>query len=230
MRTPLSSGRRCFNPPSPCGEGLNAKNLWRKRKCFNPPSPCGEGQKPATVSRSSAWFQSTLPVWGGTGIQKWYVSYRGVSIHPPRVGRDRLLLYTVRRCIMFQSTLPVWGGMNWYSDSYVDAQMFQSTLPVWGGITAPALCGGQSFSFNPPSPCGEGCLQRRAPGGGAGVSIHPPRVGRDGWLLDDIPLDVLFQSTLPVWGGIRYSPAQLEKMHGFQSTLPVWGGIRRRKQ
>ena len=34
-------------------------------------------------------FQSTLPVWGGTGGRRAEALERAISIHPPRVGRDR---------------------------------------------------------------------------------------------------------------------------------------------
>ena len=37
--------------------------------------------------------------------------------------------------------------------------------------------------------------------GRAKISIHPPRVGRDQIDLFDDPYEIVFQSTLPVWGG-----------------------------
>ena len=78
-------------------------------------------------------FQSTLPVWGGTGrnlsIQpnsryfnppspcgegpdKVMVVNDGehISIHPPRVGRDMVSKAETDQISRFQSTLPVWGG------------------------------------------------------------------------------------------------------------------------
>ena len=57
----------------------------------------------------------------------------------------------------FQSTLPVWGGTLPSGFSMAFSMMFQSTLPVWGGTA----------------------VHRLDVGGGPGVSIHPPRVGRD---------------------------------------------------
>ena len=79
----------CFNPPSPCGEGLwyfiatlfsprvsihpprvgRDSLCWRGGVCpqrFNPPSPCGEGRCGYQHFRIPVSFQSTLPVWGGT--------------------------------------------------------------------------------------------------------------------------------------------------------------------
>ena len=122
--------------------------------------------------------------------------------------------------------------------------------------------------FNPPSPCGEGQQVQRMDSatrkfqstlpvwGGTVVlydcllilkiSIHPPRVGRDGADADSVRQWKLFQSTLPVWGGtaaslqarrgkrISIHPPRVgrdallraiaPRMEEFQSTLPVWGG------
>ena len=102
---------RNFNPPSPCGEGREVRNIGVYRPDFNPPSPCGEG---LTVwialgkvvlfqSTLPVWggtspdlaffchdmiFQSTLPVWGGTSVTPRKRRKTNISIHPPRVGRD----------------------------------------------------------------------------------------------------------------------------------------------
>ena len=78
---------RHFNPPSPCGEGLETGLSTQELVDFNPPSPCGEGQPGTSAHYFVDEFQSTLPVWGGT-------------------------LYHMRRIrgSGFQSTLPVWGG------------------------------------------------------------------------------------------------------------------------
>ena len=81
---------------------------------------------------------------------------------------------------IFQSTRPVWGATVTAHFSRVFLE-FQSTRPVWGAT-----------------------LYVHANAGGAGISIHAPRVGRDqipwtrcppGWSQ--------FQSTRPVWGATR---------------------------
>ena len=109
------------------------------------------------------------------------------------------------------------------SSSSLATSMFQSTLPVWGGTPAPRR------------------LLQAYP-----VSIHPPRVGRDGWYCTTASSSSKFQSTLPVWGGtlnptamglwqLRFNPPspcgegryRIATSIGcgwFQSTLPVWGG------
>ena len=145
-------------------------------------------------------FQSTLPVWGGTravcetfraihdfnppspcgeGLRHVVadVHILAISIHPPRVGRD----FTWASCF--------------YSIKY-----FNPPSPCGEGH-AP-ICGWHGrMDFNPPSPCGEG------PGLGVpgnlqrAISIHPPRVGRDGGQCTKNGRNRAFQSTLPVWGG-----------------------------
>ena len=100
--------------------------------------------------------------------------------------------------------------------------VFQSTLPVWGATRG--LSGGQgdSWYFNPRSPCGErrqpdapcpipGQFQSTLPVWGATglksfvgqdvtISIHAPRVGSDSAHSIQSKADQRFQSTLPVWG------------------------------
>ena len=123
-------------------------------------------------------FQSTLPVWGGTGQ---YFGGRPVfhGFNPPSPCGEG------RACGCGFCGLP----------------MFQSTLPVWGGTGCVLCAPGGGRCFNPPSPCGEGrvwpdlvahgvVFQSTLPvWGGTSpgrqqasmivVSIHPPRVGRD---------------------------------------------------
>ena len=56
------------------------------------------------------------------------------------------------------------------------------------------------------------------------ISIHPPRVGRDSHVRPPFSLDMVFQSTLPVWGGTPCDGLDRHPGQVFQSTLPVWGG------
>ena len=124
-----------FNPRSPCGERHTKAGLSQRftrisihapragsdptsKKSlgvilyFNPRSPCGERRRATRWQRSTARFQSTLPVRGATRI--WTVCHRcvsadfnprspcgerlcswrlslqraGISIHAPRAGSD----------------------------------------------------------------------------------------------------------------------------------------------
>ena len=176
----MTSLTRDFNPPSPCGEGHRWQG-WQTYRYFhfNPPSPCGEGLGLVDLRRFVAEFQSTLPVWGGTQPGSHAERRTRISIHPPRVGRD-----------------PAAAGRA------VSTMSFQSTLPVWGGTVGGRVLFGPVDNFNPPSPCGEGparstssmgvsVFQSTLPVWGGtdsdtvsatakAISIHPPRVGRDG--------------------------------------------------
>ena len=83
-------------------------------------------------------FQSTLPVWGGTGIPRRPGLTHQISIHPPRVGRD------IRDAIAafvpeYISIHPPRVGRD-----------ARRNVPKLG-----------CSNFNPPSPCGEGRVSRR---------------------------------------------------------------------
>jgi len=101
-----------------------------------------------------------------------------VSIHAPRVGRD------------------------YVEPEPVPPDMFQFTRPAWGATAA----------FTPPFwSCGR--FNSRAPRGarqkGARskqikkVSIHAPRVGRDGMPATEPSGFGMFQFTRPAWGATR---------------------------
>ena len=122
-----------------------------------------------------------------------------ISIHPPRVGRDRFLLgaliqrqnfnppspcgegqgddYYFKRFNRFQSTLPVWGGTPAAAD-VTSIKTFQSTLPVWGGTGLPVSLL-LALRFQSTLPVWGGTGKRCSKRIDIGISIHPPRVGRD---------------------------------------------------
>ena len=104
---------------------------------FNPRSPYGErrGRDPGLTAHGG--FQSTLPIWGATGV-----------------------LMPDSGTISFQSTLPIRGATVSVQDGHDEARIsihaphtgsdrevlksrtsspFQSTLPIRGATTAPAL-------------------------------------------------------------------------------------------
>ena len=204
------------------GGTLSPSPSWSWWRNFNPPSPCGEGPL-LSISRS-IWdlFQSTLPVWGGTGSIVGLVKDADISIHPPRVGRDRDMWADLDAETVFQSTLPVWGGTV-AARRAVMTGVFQSTLPVWGGtITSHHFVCHSTFQSTLPVWGGTGddltavqmatCISIHPPRVGRdvlvglgitkpGISIHPPRVGRDGRQCSPGTMITPFQSTLPVWGG-----------------------------
>ena len=128
----LSPPKSHFNPRSPCGERLpGSASCFPLVEYFNPRSPCGERLDYGSGYLISKPFQSTLPVWGATGVN-----------------------FNARITSLFQSTLPVWGATPYGgrrsggADDFnprspcgerptlrvEDCQkfIFQSTLPVWG--------------------------------------------------------------------------------------------------
>ena len=167
-----------FNPPSPCGEGLHNAGIPLRLVYFNPPSPCGKG----------------LPFDPSTKLEL------PISIHPPRVGRDRGFPVEEYQTVMISIHPPRVGR---------DADLGRFTT--------------YDRNFNPPSPCGEG------PGGqdlrpvSKAISIHPPRVGRDhgGQCHEMEPCD--FNPPSPCGEGLCVYAAVVG-LQQFQSTLPVWGG------
>ena len=143
---------------------------------FNPLSPHGE-RRVETVTRMAC---------------------NGISIHSPRMGRDRADFIGLLLATTFQSTLPAWGE-TLLPYSPMDGVEFQSTLPAWGetGFRG-AGCRRRPY-FNPLSPHGE----RPNVGGCSGR-------GRD------------FNPLSP--HGERHRVQKiLSHHHRFQSTLPAWG-------
>ena len=76
---------------------------------FNPLSPHGERQRHRGFRPGMEQFQSTLPAWGETAVLRCVLTSRSISIHSPRMGRDRHPVCGRRWSWRFQSTLPAWG-------------------------------------------------------------------------------------------------------------------------
>ena len=146
-------------------------------------------------------FQSTRPVWGATAFADSQKVQYIISIHAPRVGRDKrqeenherltdfnprapcgarhrhIVKFTPR--IIFQSTRPVWGATH-SLQSQAKLRQFQSTRPVWGATSSSfhLACSPSPFQSTRPV---WGATVRPAvrPAQRSSISIHAPRVGRD---------------------------------------------------
>ena len=168
-----------FNPPSPCGEGPERRNVpvTRAGISIHPPragrdgEALGDGQKANKIS--------IHPPRAGRDLLRAGCPYHDprISIHPPRAGRDtpngpvlldhqdfnppspcgegRTFHAPARVLCQFQSTLPVRGGTISFL-LLISLPLFQSTLPVRGGTSSGKKIVPSSVYFNPPSPCGEG--------------------------------------------------------------------------
>ena len=172
----------------------------RVKKNFNPLSPHGERHRPWPGIRPPRPFQSTLPAWGETGEALGEPTLWHISIHSPRMGRDR-------RAAMRQAKRQYFNPLSPHGERLPNRERehrnsrFQSTLPAWGETLRALQDAARHRHFNPLSPHGE----RQSPSGSTG--------GR--WWR--------FQSTLPAWGETKRE--KLEHLHPgrFQSTLPAWG-------
>ena len=146
-----------FNPPSPCGEGrVTPSGALPKGVISIHPPRVGRDFLRRRKNDNAEDFNPPSPCGEGPRLCHDNVRKLLISIHPPRVGRDIKTVKKGTQPRRFQSTLPVWGGTEWRRDSSREYP-FQSTLPVWGG-TLPVF------------------VQHRLDI----ISIHPPRVGRDG--------------------------------------------------
>ena len=146
---------------------------------FNPRAPCGARLPPALVGCLADLFQSTRPVWGATSSAMPSTRTMMISIHAPRVGRDKRNDKQRHHCKNFNPRAPcgarrrlraVHAGPHTHFNPrapcgarpkivafYGLNDEFQSTRPVWGATIA-----GWFFLLNPEP-----------------ISIHAPRVGRD---------------------------------------------------
>ena len=122
-----------FNPPAPCGAGPAQQRIPRRPCDFNPPAPCGAGRLPGCI----------------------YLDKGGISIHPPRAGRDGWPRAPRQSPMDFNPPAPCGAGLEQLT-MMCNCLKFQSTRPVRGGTCRTKTC----------------CLTM-------GISIHPPRAGRD---------------------------------------------------
>ena len=172
---------------------------------FNPRAPCG------------ARLQlSPLPMYGS-----------GISIHAPRVGRDSGRRLAALRTTTFQSTRPVWGATTRTTGRACRHGQFQSTRPVWGATRAGSLSLSLSTYFNPRAPCGARRLARSVASIALIISIHAPRVGRDGDGGAYYQMKLLISIHAPRVGrDLEKRLHATNKLLVFQSTRPVWGATR----
>ena len=110
-----------------------------------------------------------------------WVENKIVSIHAPRVGRDKLVLGPPSLSKVSIHAPRVGRDKDNLPELMTQVQ-FQSTRPVWGATSGT-----------------EGVLLL------GDVSIHAPRVGRDLVKFARVRLASLFQSTRPVWGATHSS-------------------------
>ena len=149
---------------------------WRN---FNPRAPYGA--RPKAVKHSSV--------------------HSVISIHAPRMGRDKSIAAVGGRAPLFQSTRPVWGAtpIEMYIKGGTDISIhaprmgrdvitllssffvlsFQSTRPVWGATACPCPCAFLTTRFQSTRPVWGATVELAAATAAYFISIHAPRMGRD---------------------------------------------------
>jgi len=142
----------------------------------------------------------------------------GVSIHAPRVGRDRYGTGETARASGFNSRAPR-GARPSAELASLRAQAFQFTRPAWGATHRTAVTyGGSTFQFTRPAwgaTLGLTCLFVDI-----GVSIHAPRVGRDRRTTRSRAGFCGFNSRAPRGARRRLRGAAARRSRGFNSRAP----------
>ena len=157
-----------------------------------------------------------------------------ISIHAPRVGSDCEQVFSYASSERFQSTLPVWGATFPWKLFHLSTRNFNPRSPCGErhevvhqipassaiSIHAPRVGSDKHImvttkqamiSIHAPR-VGSDYLISPGHCPGDWISIHAPRVGSDRLRPDSVFLDLIFQSTLPVWGatkGVRAIPFHL---------------------
>ena len=146
---------------------------------FNPRAPHGARHIPTAAKDYFDRFQSTRPAWGATWRGASLRAGRGISIHAPRMGRDRKYhRLSFPHKLYFNPRAPHGARPNRLrcsprrsSISIHAPRMGRDHIPVDGD--------GELCHFNPRAPHGA----RRCPapddGGGRDNTNHAPRMGRD---------------------------------------------------
>ena len=168
---------------------------------FNPPAPCGAGH--------------SRPL---------YLTVKlGISIHPPRAGRDKDSYTRQGRLAIFQSTRPVRGGTSNTSDSSPNNQISIHPPRAGRDRIQHNLCHILLWiSIHPPR-AGRDVRERFPDFDLQRISIHPPRAGRDLSCLRSYATEGYFNPPAPCGAG-RQMTLNLKVRNTFQSTRPVRGG------
>ena len=120
-----------FNPRAPYGARPWGSFLDFSFFYFNPRAPYGARHAVILFLRVVVRFQSTRPVWGATAVAVPQYVDTVISIHAPRMGRDRSASMTTPPPRHFNPRAPYGARRFWPCPGWSIAP-FQSTRPVWG--------------------------------------------------------------------------------------------------
>ena len=219
-----------FNPRPPCGGRLRQLRKISVQRLFQSTAPVWG---PTFRGGNFLWFLwhfNPRPPCGGRRCGLKNIRREDIiSIHGPRVGADQAFTAALTPLNLISihgprvgADPPVVGGGYYYVSISIHGprvgadsrptptvspwEGFQSTAPVWGP-TKSGRPPGIPADFNPRPPCG-GRQRRELLLRVPFISIHGPRVGADSSALSPAAVDLLFQSTAPVWGPTRESAQQ----------------------
>ena len=166
-------------------------------------------------------FQSTRPVWGATMCTSRRRSSATISIHAPRVGRDRAA-HDRSGAVVISIHAPRVGRDGGKGHAGRGHQHFNPRAPCGArrnikkkppsrikiSIHAPRVGRDDKWGqlvydkqdFNPRAPCGARQKDDSRMSSRSDISIHAPRVGRDFTQPHKDSSALRFQSTRPVWG------------------------------
>ena len=123
-------------------------------------------------------FQSTLPAWGETYYNNYSALVGRISIHSPRMGRDRADTLGAGHDPHFNPLSPH-GERPKLATFWGASRQFQSTLPAWGEtISDGAYKHCEAISIHSPR-MGRDVQDLRPRHVLLQISIHSPRMGRD---------------------------------------------------
>ena len=208
--------------------------------CFNSRAPHGARHPSQQTVSGQVVFQFTRPAWGATRCRLDLLSFGLFQFTRPAWGATALALLKSLRTA-FQFTRPAWGATSFFVPYTRPAcfnsraphgarpqgwprksnrRKFQFTRPAWGATRLPQSASRSAVCFNSRAPHGArqsaSVGKRQRP-----VSIHAPRMGRDG-RVGLTRLQRLVSIHAPRVG--RDTPSTREVVVSeFQFTRPAWG-------
>ena len=188
---------------------------------FNPRAPCGARLLHDSTMPFCVKFQSTRPVWGATLFMVAASVLCPISIHAPRVGRDDSINLNVQVTANFNPRAPCGARQHRLFRVAVLIKHFNPRAPC--GARRKFLRESRSEPyFNPRAPCGARLYAGYVPAGRCQISIHAPRVGRDGRSQKPFRGRVI-SIHAPRVGRDANNAYKTAGLSAFQSTRPVWG-------
>ena len=163
--------------PAPRGAGQSCGTGRPNWPNFNPPAPCGAGLQETVRMLTRLTFQSTRPLRGGTLFCLADLRLGKISIRPPLAGRDRIDGRDAHdRHISIHPPLAGRDGASYGSPwrGRISIHPPLAGRDLWARLQSPL-----ETDFNPPAPCGAGLRGGRAGAPRGKISIHPPLAGRD---------------------------------------------------